>query len=258
MAKIRGGKVKSMAALKKSLKKGGGSGFIQSVPGDGDLMVRFLTEPNEWVEYFEHYDEDEKKFAPCTDDCMYCASGDDRPSQRYLANALDVAEGKVIALRLAKTLASNIMKKYERFKTLLDRDYSLSREGTGFDTEYDVIPEPETKLKLSKYEKLDLWAILEAQLDEDEDEEEEATPRKRTASKRTASKTVVKKKRAAPEPDDDDDDDDDDDAEEFAPKKRTVTKKAVAKRTVSKPKTIVKKKTAPAKKAVAKKRLLGR
>lgn len=215
-AKIRGGKVKSIASLKSSLKKGGGSQYLTRVPAEGSLTVRFLAEPddegNGWVAYYEHYDS-VRKFYPCSDDCPGCLEGD-KPSARYLANALDVAEARVIPLVLPKSLASSVLKKYEKYSTLLDRDYELSRSGTGFDTEYDVTPESPTKMNIGRFDLIDLEEILQSQLDmaegspsskgDDDDEEEEERPSRTPAAKRPKSKAV----------DEDDEDDDDDESDE--------------------------------------------
>lgn len=216
---IRGGKVRSMKSLKSGLKKGGGAGYLSRVPADGSLTVRFLTEPTEWVEYYEHFDQ-VKKFYPCTDDCDGCRAGE-TPSRRYLANALDVAENKVIPLVLPKTLAGSVTKKYDKYATLLDRDYELSREGTGFDTEYDVTPEPPSKVNVGRYDLLDLWALLEAQLEsdgeDDEDDDEDDEPK----SKRPAKKTAPSRRASRDDDDEDDDDEDDEDEDdEPAPKSR--------------------------------------
>lgn len=212
MASIRGGKVKSIATLKSSMKKGGGSGYLARVPADGALTVRFLTEPDEWITYFEHYDS-VRKFYPCTDDCPGCTEGD-RPSARYLANAVDVSETRVIPLVMPKSMAASVLKKYDKYATLLDRDYELSRTGTGLDTEYDVTPEPPTKMNLDRFDAIELMELLEEQLEmadnANSDSDEDEKPRSRKATKASP-------KAEEPEDDDEDDediDDDDSDAEE--------------------------------------------
>jgi len=213
MATIKGGKIKSIANLKASMKKGGGgSAYLSRVPADASLTVRFLTEPddenNGWVQYYEHYDQ-VRKFYPCTDACPGCMEGD-RPSARFLSNALDVAEGKVIPLVMPKSMAASILKKYEKYATLLDRDYELSRSGTGLDTEYDVTPEPPSKMNLTRFDLIDLWDILKDQLAQAEgivssgDDEDDAP-------KATKPLRAVK-----PAPADDDDDADEDDDEVYA------------------------------------------
>jgi len=209
MAKIRGGKVKSIAILKSSMKKGGGSGYLSRVPADGSLTVRFLTEPDEWIEYFEHYDS-VRKFYPCTDDCPGCTEGD-RPSARYLANVVDISETRVIPLVMPKSMAASVLKKYDKYATVLDRDYELSRTGTGLDTEYDVTPESPTKMNLDRFDSIDLMGLLEGQLEmadssSSDSDEEEKPPTARRKKAMPAPKAV--------EPDDDEDIDEDEEDEE--------------------------------------------
>lgn len=240
MPKIRGGKVKSMGGLKSSLKKGGGAGYLTRVSADSSLTVRFLTEPEgNWVQYYEHYD-DTRKFYPCTDDCPGCADGDS-PSQRYLANALDVADGKVIPLVMPKTLAASAVKKYEKYGTLLDRDYEIERSGSGFDTSYEITPEPPSKMNVSRFDLIDLEEILAAQLqDEDEDvededesdddEDETLAKFQKVAKKRAAKKPVVE--------DDEDEDDDDEDEEEESESLADLSRDALAKKSLKELKMI--------------------
>lgn len=189
---IRGSVTGSMSAVKKSLKKKSGGGYLTRVPADDSLTVRFLTEPDEWVEFLEHYD-DTNKFYPCVEgDCPGCDDKRTR-SQRYLANALNVETGEVIPLCMPKSLAELVVKMHGKYSTLVDRNYELQREGKGKDdTSYAALPEAPTKIRVSRYEPIDLWARLEAQLisadeddDDDEDEEDEPAPR-RSARKMTA------------------------------------------------------------------------
>lgn len=199
---IRGGKVKSVKALKASTKRGGNNGGLKRVPKDEPMIVRFLTEPDEWFEFYEHYDETNKRFVVCADDCDYCAD-DVRTSKRVLAPVLDTAEGKVEPLALPTSLVSRLLNKYDKYSTMTDRDYELIRTGDGLDTEYDVTPEAPTKMRLSRFEVPDLQEILESLSGgDDEDEEEDEKPKRRPASRK-------------PDPDDDEDEDDDDDDDEF-------------------------------------------
>jgi hypothetical protein len=247
---LKGGSVGSVNKLRKKLKKGGGGGqYLSRIPSESSLVVRFLTEPDEWVEYYEHYDENsDPRYYPCSDDCKGCDAGD-KSSQRYLANALDIDENKVVPLVLPKTVASSILKKYDKFKTLLDRDYELSRTGTGMDTEYDAIPESPTRMNLRRFEALDLWGLLMSQLDsadEDDDEDddddfEEKPTRRRSRPTSPASRQMSKRR-------DDDDEDDDDEPRvrrrrrDAAPAKKTTSRstrntssaRKPAKRTMSK------------------------
>lgn len=215
-SKLRAKKVTSMNSLKQSLKKGSGSEYLSRVP-EGEVVVRFLTEPTEWIDYSEHYDA-VNKFFPCViGECPACLEGN-RPSGRYLANALNRDEDKVIPLVIPKTLAGTLQRKYDRYKTLLDRDYILEREGQGMDTTYDATPETPTKLNVSKYDLLDLWTLLEAQLvdsrdddDDDVDDEDDIEEVEEVAPKKKARKAAAPVEDEDEEDDDIEDDEDDDD-----------------------------------------------
>lgn len=238
------GEVKSIKALKRSLKRRSGSGqFLKRIPADG-LTVRFLTEPDRWFKFFEHYDEsrEDDRYFPCTEDCPGCDEGISS-SKRYLVNALDVEDNRVVPLVLPASLASNLLKKYDKFGTMMDRNYDLSKSGSGFDTEYDALYDGPTRIKTARYELLDLEAVLLAQLgvdDDDDDDDDDDLP------------DVI-------DPDDLDDDDDDDDIDDvpdtlLSPKERA----ARAKKTTAGPKKVAVKRVAkatPAKRVAVKKPL---
>lgn len=160
-AKIAGKKLGSIEAVKASLKKGGGSTttYIKFVPEDG-LVVRFLTEPEEWFGYQEYYDAENKMYVPMTEGEILPDGV--RPAFRYLTNALIVNEDTVVPLKLPKTLANLLMISYEKHNTLQDRNYELDKHGTGIDTTYVSTPEAPSKLNLSKYDLHDLNEVLES------------------------------------------------------------------------------------------------
>lgn len=149
----------SMKAVKESLKKGGGSDktWIKNIPADG-IIVRFLTEPEHWFGYYEYYDSDNKQFVPMAEGEILPDGV--RPSFRYLTNALDVETDRVIPLKLPKTAANSLIIKYDKYETLLDRNYELDKHGEGLDTTYDVTPTGPSQMVLSKYDLLDLESIL--------------------------------------------------------------------------------------------------
>lgn len=152
-------KMGSMRAVKDSLKKGGGNqaAWIKNVPADG-ITVRFLTEPEEWFGYSEYYDESAKAFVPMAEGEVLPDKA--RPSFRYLANALDVESDRVIPLKLPKTAANALILKYDKYATLMDRNYDLQRHGEALDTTYDVTPDGPSRMNLAKYELLDLEEVL--------------------------------------------------------------------------------------------------
>lgn len=204
---VKGGVIGSIAKLKSAVKRGSGAGFIKNVQTDQDMTVRFLTEPDQWFSYFEHYDA-ERKFYPCADDCPGCAEGN-KPSQRFLANVLDIEDNMtVIALKLPTTLADSLMRRYEKYSTMLDRDYELSRSGSGFnDTKYEAIPLGPKTRNLNRYELLDLGAILDnlAPGAEDDSADDDDEPPARSKAKADIRKRLQRIKEQQEEDEDDDD-----------------------------------------------------
>jgi hypothetical protein len=240
VAGIKARKFKSMREVKKAAKsRGGGGQYLKRTPSEGSISVRFLDEPTGWVEYVEHYEEThEPRYFPCVDPVSNCpgnhGQGDGRASKRWLAPAIDLESNQVVPLVLPVSAVDVLLARYDKFGTLLDRDYEIAKTGSGFDTKYDVDYEPATKKNLAKYEVPDLYAILEAQLGSDEDDEDEfdedfdeedEPPRKRPVRRGGPIKKNIKRRR----PVEDTDDDEDDDEEEARPIRRS---KAPAKRPV--------------------------
>lgn len=202
-----GTKVGNIKNLKDSLKRGSGGSFIKYIPKDSSLTVRFLEDPENWVNYWEHFDSTLRKSYPCIDDnCPGCATGENK-SSRYLANAVDVDNDRVIPLQLPKTLVSSLVALYERMDTLLDRDFELVRSGEGLDTTYNVVPEAPLKRKLTKYQLHDLQQILDesfqsvfgAAPEEAEVPKKAVMPRKKSKAAKIADPVFT--------PDDDEDED---------------------------------------------------
>ena len=169
-----GSKADSIESLKDTIKKSSGGGlYIQSVKAGKDLRVRFLTQPNEWLKYKEHYSE-ATRFFPCTNDanCPGCQSANEklkRTSVRFVCNCLDVSQGRVIPLKLPLDLANRLITRYERNgNEMTNRDYTLLRTGSGLDTEYDVEQEDKSNVDVSRYADQfhDLEALLVQQFEE--------------------------------------------------------------------------------------------
>lgn len=157
--KISGKKMGNIKALKESLKKGGSSlgSFIKNVPAEG-ITVRFLTEPEEWFGFYEYWNDENRNFVPMAQGEILPDGA--KPSFRYLTQALDITNDRVIPLKIAKTAANSLILKYDKFGTMLDRNYELQKHGEGLDTTYDVTPDAPSKLNLAKYELIDLEKIL--------------------------------------------------------------------------------------------------
>lgn len=153
---IKGGTFKSVGHLKGMFDKNN-SVLIQNIPADGTKVVRFLTEPDEWFAYQEYWDNDRKRYIPVADGVTPPV----RPSQRFLAQVVDRESDQVIPLKMAKDLANRLIIRYDRYHTVMDRDYEIMRSGKGLDTTYDVTPEAPTNFEVSKYKKLNLLEILQ-------------------------------------------------------------------------------------------------
>lgn len=191
---------KNIKEMQKALaKSSAGDRVVVPIPKEG-IKVRFLAEPEKWVHIYEHYTGN--GFEICRDDCEICADGG-RPTQRMIAAAVDVEKKRVIALKLPITAARVLLKRYDRNTTVMDRDWDLSKTGTGLETEYDVDSDGKSKFDYSKYESLDLMAVIKAEYatddDEDEDDGEEETNENAEASDDADED--------ADTPDDEDDDD---------------------------------------------------
>jgi hypothetical protein len=154
-------------------KGNGGDGRFFYRVQEGTTLVRFMAEPSEWVKFREHYD-DVRKFFPCTtDDCPGCAEKRGA-SERYLSNVVLVDDSKVVVLLMPKTLASRIVNRWERWGTIVDRDIAIIRTGTTKDdTEYDAEGETPRAMKMDRFTPIDVWEMLEAQIDDGEDDDED-------------------------------------------------------------------------------------
>jgi len=153
---IKGGTFKSVGHLKGMFSKSAAT-LIQNVPADNTKVVRFLTEPDNWFAYQEYWDNEMRRYIPVVEGVEPPV----RPSQRFLAQVVDRESDQVIALKMPKDLANRLVVRYERYQTIMDRDYEIMRSGKGLDTTYDVTPEPASEFDSSKYTKIDLLDILQ-------------------------------------------------------------------------------------------------
>lgn len=175
-------KVGSLAALKRQLKKSSGQGMIVYIPKSGSKTVRFLTELDEFRIYDECWSDIKRTSFPFVEGLV---EGVDytRKSTVGLANAVDTETDKVIALQLKTSVLNSLVIKFEKYGTLMDRDYEIARYGEGLDTTYDVTPESPAKRNLGKYTVLDLDAVVvqayESAMGDDDDS---ASNNKRAAS----------------------------------------------------------------------------
>lgn len=223
---IKAKKLGSKKGFEKSL-KGGGNRYALRVPPEG-AIVRFLTEPEEWFEVPMHFDEGRQTSYPCSDDCIGCDEGLEARS-RWFAVVYSVDEDRVTPFDMPKSVVKMLYKKYDRYNTITDRNYEITKEGTGLNTEYDVDAMSAEHLRgQSKMEIPDLFDFVtnmyeDAMRQISEGEEVSAAGRQRTR-KSTPRRRV--------ELDEDDFEDDDlDDEEDTAPRRRPTKVKAPVRKT---------------------------
>lgn len=230
MGKIKGSVAASVDELKKSLKASGGGSveFLLRVGEDEMKSLYILAEPDQgWMPYWEHFVQD-YGFFPCRDgDCLGCAE-DNTPSRRVAIPVYDMDEERVRVLAATKSVAEDILRRYDKHHTVRDRVWEISRVGKGLnDTKYTVDYRPLEKSERKKLaaiaesEMPDIEAILEAQLPNEDDDLFNDEPPRRASKK---SSPLPRQRR----PLDDDFDDEDDDEPEWAHRPRKATaKKAV-------------------------------
>lgn len=223
----------SAAKARAAVKGGGSNNALRRLKAEETVKVRFLQEPEDWHEAWYHYVDG--KFSWCSQvrSCSGCSVGN-RARKIVLANAVimhsdrDGEAGKVVVMQMPTTLADQVLKRHERFGTVLDRDYDLSREGaTQNDTKYSVDYDEKKRRDLSRWEDKihDITAIVSSDISqnsssddsgEDEDDEE---PRSTKKSSR----------RSSHEDEDYEDEDDEDAEDEFADLDRTELKREIKK-----------------------------
>lgn len=142
---------------------------------DGTTVVRFLDElegDSPWTKYWEHYDQGKKTYYPCPgrEVCPGCADGV-KASKKYLVNAYvvesdhpKVKAGYVNLYKVPGSLIEKVLRRFDKYGTITDRDYEIFRTGQGLDTTYDMETGDKSSFDFAKYEdqKTDHNEALEA------------------------------------------------------------------------------------------------
>lgn len=217
---MKGKKAGSAANLKRSLKSGS-SDYLLRVAADTEIEIRILKEPEEWFEYEEHYS-DVHKFFPCDDtECIGCEEGL-KTSKKVALPVYDIGNETVRVMAAPKGVAEKFLAKYDRYKTLLDRNYLVVREGsTQENTTYEVETQPPTKMKLVKLAAKvpDLEEMIASQIPSPDDDDDFMPPRQRGKKKTSTSKKPTARRTIRS----------DDDDEDYTPPRRHVAKKTAKK-----------------------------
>jgi len=218
--------------------------------------VRFLHEPfgkTPWVEYYEHYvpggGGGNGAYVPCIDNCRL--DGDVRAGKRWYVNVWDRDSKQVRLLKLTGAMVENLIIKYERRGTIMDRDYSITRTGEGTDTKYHIEAEEKERFDQRNIKLIDIVQYLDQQAQayyggsrglkarassidddededdvedvEDEDEDEEEAPRRKTAAKTSRRRAPVDEDEDEDEEEPDEEDEEEDEEESPARSRKTAT-----------------------------------
>jgi hypothetical protein len=141
---------------------------------DGDTVIRFIEEPDDWIVFREHYTTDRRSF-PCTEDrdsCPGCTSDIEsvqRATRKYGTNLWLVKQDVVLPFRIPMSLAKRVFSRAERNEGVItNRDYVVMKSGKGMDTEYDIESDERYNVNLKDLmaKALDVQEILSASYDE--------------------------------------------------------------------------------------------
>jgi hypothetical protein len=111
----------------------------------GDTTVRFCEELDEWIKFWQHFNEEDKRSYPCTGDrstCPGCNSEnvkEAKASLHYGTTVKLIDRDVYMPMRMKVSIYKKMKTRSERNDgTILNRDYIIIREGKGLETEYDV------------------------------------------------------------------------------------------------------------------------
>lgn len=118
---------------------------------DGATTVRFLQELDEWTEYYECYDQGARggvgAYFPSPGKNSKYNNG--RLSRRFLVNVL--VDGRVRLYKVPASMMDRIVRRSDKFGTITDRDYEITRSGSGINVEYDIETGERANIDLAPY-----------------------------------------------------------------------------------------------------------
>lgn len=218
--------------------------------------VRFLTDFEEGVRVTFH-DKYQEVNTPCLKQygksCEFCGVEGLRTRDQFAWSVYDYEAKEVRVLMYAPNAFSpvvQLVEYYETEGTLLDHDFVIARRGSGTDTSYAVMGQPNKKFKIAAKpfgKKKLMQLIWDANgpgsledFDELDEEDEEEAPRKKR-KKPVDDDDDFEEDEEEEELDDDDEDDsdeededsddeDDDEEEELPRRRKPVAKKPAARR----------------------------
>ena len=204
----------SLSKMKSEIKKSGvNKGKIMFFKEGEKHRVRFLSDFEDGLEVKFHDSYALGVNVPCQEefgrDCEYCEEEDLRTRNMYFWSVYDYEAEEVKLMMFAVnncTPVGALASLYESYGTLLDRDYEITKRGSGQSTQYSVVPLKERKFRNMKVKALSDEAILKIidkayPADNSEDVEEDEPKRRTKANKTKGKKDDFKKKMNEPEDD---------------------------------------------------------
>lgn len=216
----------SLSKMKSEIKKSGANkGKIMFFKEGEKHRVRFLSDFEDGLEVKWHDSYALGVNVPCQEefgrDCEYCEEEDLRTRNMYFWSVYDYEAEEVKLIMFAVnncTPVGALASLYESYGTLLDRDYEITKRGSGQSTQYSVVPLKERKFRNTKVKAMSDEAILKIidkayPDDNSEDVEEDEPKRKTKQNKAKGKKDNFKKKMNEPEDDWEDEDEEETDYE---------------------------------------------
>lgn len=201
----------SLSKMKSEIKKSGANkGKIMFFKEGEKHRVRFLSDFEDGLEVKWHDSYALGVNVPCQEefgrDCEYCEEEDLRTRNMYFWSVYDYEAEEVKLIMFAVnncTPVGALASLYESYGTLLDRDYEITKRGSGQATQYSVVPLKERKFRNIKVKALSDEAILKIidkayPADNSEDVEGDE-PKRKKQNKTKGKKDDFKKKMNEPE-----------------------------------------------------------
>lgn len=178
-----------LSKIKSEIKRSSGNlNDVFYLGEDESAKLRFLEEVDDALEVRWHDKYDDNIDTPCLKyydlECPHCKSSDEELRTRNLY-CWSVYNQEDDIKQIFKFPANRfspvpqLIEMYEAYGTLTERDYLIKRTGSGFDTNYNVVPmdkeeldkdiEPHTKEEIMEVFKQIHNIELEADLDDDEE-----------------------------------------------------------------------------------------
>lgn len=187
-----------IANIKKEVKERGNSVkeiiFFQT---DKKRRIRFLQELDDGLSYKFHSSFTQGVNEICAeqfgDDCIYCDSKDDsiKDEIRYIWSVYDYDSNsvKIMMFKVSRaTPVESFIELADNYGTIIDRDYTLKKNGTGTDSSYSVVPSdrsPFRNKKAKAFSQSQVEDILrKAYSSNDLDDDDEQPEKKKSKSKK--------------------------------------------------------------------------